>query len=907
MADSVYNSVSCLYDALDLGNSGQWLEDGTLILNRPPASTKLDKLKFRSFSANIKNNIANITAPTLNCSLCCNFEILNQTTTSPDKITDEELSSKPKLLNAANGLSSSYSLNVLNQTGFKSYNNLYGTNVIKLSEFSIPLNLSVEDSISNGLRRAKIEFMKIMGLLADESNDKDNFDYLSFQYGNYGYQLQQFTQPLNPLNSFAFVNTYNYSTSGQIQIIPKQLDNFVMYNYSTANKTFETAVTKKLNMYGVNYPNNPSYYMLMTTNEQTLADTFHFYHLPDTYGYYALSKPDTFVTTLDLTSDASYNKFIAKANYGLVLSSSSGQDEKGFLWVAMSSNDCLNRPSFYAASLQRMLYNPDEFKMYGFGYNPYPNFKLFDYSNYLTNYLNTIQSLGCPTTAFFVKFDAYIVYIPPNKNTYINVFYFMDVNSDTKTFYVYTFKGVQADCVSRDTYLLSNPTLVSRYSISFNDTTDLNIYGSDYNKWNNMIDTYFGGHGMLAVNFGSIRGLFAIDIIRGAQWCPFDNYLTTTQGQVTCNTFGDGYSGGQYVVLSKVIYNATSNNDIICKVWRAGSNPYDIYNPSAFYTIPASNIQKVLGNYNLTNSNPLQRPNYFTMLVADFSSQGSYDAKNSIMFSAEIDSNLNSYYYSDLDAPVSGIRYTLSNSMLNISTWNGTFVPYLPTINEYGNTDGYNWCKPNHISPDSTSSFQYTYYNANTDKGQTYAEFLNSIFNWDINANTITFPNIPVYQQGSENTIYGVLLFYITFNTSPDVISFDPNIKQGIRSFCASYYSTYKQVLRHQPSLYINTYNFDPYFVILDENYYNALNTYLALRSTDQTLKLICDSYPTLNNIVFYLNETSMIDFKESTTSPMEPNIKCRIVDAAGATVTPAIANQIYSNITICVDWQFYV
>ena len=72
------------------------------------------------------------------------------------------------------------------------------------------------------------------------------------------------------------------------------------------------------------------------------------------------------------------------------------------------------------------------------------------------------------------------------------------------------------------------------------------------------------------------------------------------------------------------------------------------------------------------------------------------------------------------------------------------------------------------------------------------------------------------------------------------------------------------------------------------------------------TLKLICDAYPTLNNIVFYLNETSMIDFKESTTSPTEPNIKCRIIDAAGDVLTPEAASTIYSNITICVDWQFY-
>ena len=52
-----YNSVSCLYDLLDLQQSGSWSSDGTIVLQRPPASSKLDKIKFRSFSANIKNSL----------------------------------------------------------------------------------------------------------------------------------------------------------------------------------------------------------------------------------------------------------------------------------------------------------------------------------------------------------------------------------------------------------------------------------------------------------------------------------------------------------------------------------------------------------------------------------------------------------------------------------------------------------------------------------------------------------------------------------------------------------------------------------------------------------------------------------------------------------------------------------
>lgn len=889
MADSVYNSVSCLYDALDLGNSGQWLEDGTLILNRPPASTKLDKLKFRSFSANIKNNIANITAPTLNCSLCCNFEILNQTTTSPDNITSDELSSEPKLLTSG-GVSTAYTLNVLNQTGMKVYNNLYGTNTIKLSEFSIPLNLSVEDSISNGLRRAKIEFMKTFGLLADEAQDTDNFDYMSFQYGNYKLPISPSYEELeaktNSVSGSCTISDVNYASI-------KCLDYINLFK-SDDNGSLIKVGENQLFIYGSNEYNGIIY--SLCNNNLT-----NYYSLPTEIGYINYSD-GSYVKKLDLiegsysASDV-YNKFVAASgNNGIILSTSIGKNnysQNGFWFVAMSSVDAVSKPNYMCASATRIQMNPEEFKMFNYAY--YYG-QMYDTTTNFTNTFNACVSRGLPMTANLVKVDNF--YYPGF--TTVTVMIFAKFDSTEITFYFYAFTTT-----ANFTSWVSNFSNCIYSTHTFTgDFYDVMTNG-DQNIWNYYIDNMFGAPGTLNINLPGNQGVFVFTPTQGYIWCPASMYFADIpQTQITYNITSYACDGTipntEYYTFAISVQYLDNNSNYQTRslywkwVFNDSASVSNISIPSSGTPINTTSYSTVFNSYEQNDLNPAFNQAYISPVIIN---SGIYY----YVYSPSAASS--TIYPSTISVEPSGIRYTLSNSMISVDSWNGTFKPYLPTINEPGGS-GYNWCNSTHISPENALSYQYVYYNANND----ISNYLNTIFNWDINANTITFPNIPIYQQnGDTSTRYGVLLFYITFNTSPDVISFDPNIKQGIRSSCASYYSTYKQVLNQQPSLYINTYNFDPYFVILDESYYNALNTYLALRSTDQTLKLICDSYPTLNNIVFYLNETSMIDFKESTTSPMEPNIKCRIVDAAGATVTPTIAQQIYSNITICVDWQFYV
>ena len=91
--NNTYNSVSCLYDLLNLGTAGTWDSEGNIVLQRPPASSKLDKIKFRSFSANVKNSLQGIQIPQINCRLNANLQFLDYDTTA--KIGNPEATDTP--------------------------------------------------------------------------------------------------------------------------------------------------------------------------------------------------------------------------------------------------------------------------------------------------------------------------------------------------------------------------------------------------------------------------------------------------------------------------------------------------------------------------------------------------------------------------------------------------------------------------------------------------------------------------------------------------------------------------------------------------------------------------------------------------------------------------------------------
>lgn len=895
MADNkVYTTTSVLYDALDLGTSGTWSNDGELTLTRPPISSKLKRIKFRSFSASLKNAIQNVLAPSLTCDLCANVEILNSTSTAPSAIgSKDELENMQKLLTNGN-VQNQYTLNILNQTGLKSYNNIY-ENVIKLATYNIPLNNSVEYSIGIGLQRARIELMKILGLIADESNDKDNFDYLSFQYGTYRLPFTTNSWASNSLNSVVGALWLSPTTLNHFGF--KAFSNLNFYNAQQSN-SIGMVGSKLINVYG-NSVNHYGTKILGLCSSTTSS----YYSLPTEVGYIDYDGYD-YVQEFLLSGSSRYEQFYASATNGMVISTSNGQPNginDQLLFVAMATTDVLNKPNYMCLPVVRWQMNQDEVKM--FSYSSYDGM-LYDRTTYFTDAMNACIARNVPLTANLVKVDNFAYY--PNYQI-VSAMIFAKFDSSEITFYIYAFTSTEAQSAgwvpNYNNCLYTTHTFTGDfYDVMTNDNQQV---------WNNYIDTLFGSAGILSINLPGNPGMFVFTPTQGFVWCSARDYFpsvtdTNALYNMTSYTCQAPFNGEQvWMNTFAITVNYKDANDYyqsqsLYWTWQNDPNTQttlaNITNPNTGTPIIESQYFNTFDSYVDNQDNPSRNPAY----VCPAYNNGY------LYFYAYIPSaNEGIIVASLVRDPPSNIRYTLTNSMLSVNCWNGTFLPYLPTINGTGGPN-YNWCKGSHITPETPQGYQYLYYNANTEQGGTYSEFIDSIFKWDQTNNTITFPNVPIYCTQDGTTTYGNILFYIAFSTSPEVITFTPNIKQGIRSSCAPYYSTYKQLINKEPSLYLQSYTFDKYFVILDDSYYTLIQTYLTLRQTDMTLKLVCNIYPTINNIVFYLNETSMIDFKETEASPNEPNIKCQILDATGAILTPSNASLIYSNITICVDWEYY-
>ena len=162
MTNMTTNTVPCLYDLLDISSSGEWRDDGKIILNRPSANTELRKIKFRSFSANIRSDIANLSSPTMKVQLGCNIEFLG--TSSVNVIDRLVLSDTP------------ITLVIQNQTGQLIFTG--GSSSFIIEEFDVPLLNSFDESFKNMLNQAKNELGKILGLISKSSS---LYPYLTFR------------------------------------------------------------------------------------------------------------------------------------------------------------------------------------------------------------------------------------------------------------------------------------------------------------------------------------------------------------------------------------------------------------------------------------------------------------------------------------------------------------------------------------------------------------------------------------------------------------------------------------------------------------------------------------------------------------------------------------------------------
>lgn len=904
---SLENNVSVLYDALDLGMAGSWDNDGLLTLQRPPASAKLKKIKFRSFSANIKNNIQNITSPNLNCDLCCNIEILNETTTAPEDITTDELSSLPKKLITTISDPQKNELWLLNQTGLKVFNNQY-SNVLKLASYNIPLNNTIEESIDKGLTRAKVELMKLLGLIIDKESDNDNYEYTNFYNGikplRWYKSTNSFTNSSQMIAVGEQTNIKNwkgfigFTATDQGSLLSLVTNNNYPYTIEiTGALSSLIPITCIYETYSIgrqvedcyfsvvesDAKQLPSYvYTLTTTTLSPTIEEYYQVYTPD-YGMWTLMKSygrtvSSYCFVDDTATGDSLKMRHCALVYGTTEPINNETDYRLLNNIRKDTNDSYKFLCWCRGQTSIDVYVEDDTEAF-------KKIIQYIYDNELTIEDHYLVGFGL---------------IINNGKTYnwLTMYYY-DEGFTTGTHYLKTYILTSDNVSEYGKILTGDITTVEYKEFTVSGNTDF-IKDLSLDEFIERFTPYQNNAYAKCFNIGDSleKSYFvAVDVV-GAKtnYLDINETIGNSEALITpviYNMFnGSSFATSASIKVATNVFNGTTYDN---EIWVGGTSSGS--HLSLIKSIGKDLAKQYLSKYESTG-NPLNNPMHLAFIGNQMFSWNVAAPGEKVAMYVGLS-------YNDIPKPTATTQFNLSNSLLCVFDWNeqGTLSPYLPAIGD--GSGAYNWTNTEHIQPNGIADGpQYIYYSA-----ETTDNFIENIFKWDQTTNTITFPNIPLVGRGDSSGskfVYGNLFFYITFSTSPEVISFDPNIKQGRLKDCSTYYSVYKQLINKTPSLYLQQYNFDDYFYINDRTYYDVLNTFLLLRNTDMTLKLICDSYPTLNNIVFYLNETSMIDFKEAESSPQEPNIKCRIVDAAGAILTPSAASKIYSNITICVDWEFY-
>ena len=961
-----YNSVSCLYDLLDLQQSGSWSSDGTIVLQRPPASSKLDKIKFRSFSANIKNSLQGLQVPTITGRLTANVQLIGKPNIAIDSglyddgIRDTTLEEQQPTLSIAN------QYGITNFTPNKS--NFVNSNFV-LEEFSAPITTSFADSINTIIEQGKYEFKKLLGII-DPNNYTDETEIANAK-----------------ASAFQTINYDGSSASGYINNNP----NFNQYGYYLGNvEQYVTyALYDDINNIQPSYNNYLSTY-LSDTGEVREASFNDLYEDP-TINFRAaqLNTTDMTVepTLLSNNSKTIFDNIIVNAGYdakrniydsfnGVVLDCGIYESFNNYVLLECDIATNVNRSQYF--SLNYIIQNVNKLKFISNGtMSDNGNFGSIDWSN--ANNLTTLL------TQFFNNFVQHFTGID-TEQTYIYSFKFYPIVRQD-TFHHISFNIF---CINptTNTYYTSYAIFdvnESGYTAYFDNVGEAG-YGS---VWN--IDDSKAAEDYYVITISNTESFFntlndqhySQGTIMGANWFydafNSDGYIYALHWKHTLNkncfyvvvpyTDSNGhYNEHNFRILFRHNYHLESDswlefventshywpaifirgfdyegnfiyicNDAVNERYKifAGKNDTAGINPDSagleediFYnvsnTVLKTEMQDIQNNGTLlssvdisatinTNPDRVRNQVFIETTIWNDDQQLSYLTNENEKFHCVW---AKGGYYAKCWArnPVTPsahqYNYVFCNSTVKLTFGTGNvYIPWTPNsiVESDESTGTYKWSQSElqHITNYINKPYIYGIGNENT--------FCDKIFSID-DKGYITCPVLALFNPSvSPQTPYCAnIVFSLDIFTDPEVLEFNLFGKQyplrinDVNTTENYYYNTSYQVYENRPSFNIARYSFDKNIFIQNKEYYDTLSSFLLLNNTDMTLKLICDAYPTLNNIVFYLNETSMIDFKESTTSPTEPNIKCRIIDAAGDVLTPEAASTIYSNITICVDWQFY-
>lgn len=792
MSSNSSQSVSCVYELLNNdNNSATWSDDGTIILNRPLASTKLDKIKFRSFSANIRSDIQNVTIPTIKTQLCARY--------IPYVFNDSE----PYIYEMSGDIHGIYLANKsgfhLFTDGYPGYDNQTNTPYV-IDDCEIAINEDINQAISDGCKYCSKQLEALLGVYSN------NTDYIK----DNSYYVDKSTPIASELaaiwNEIQYKNNINNNKPDVIIGFDYLDAQYRIYDYDNPYNDYKT-----INKY--------DYFMLLNSDAVISVDDNGTSYDMDNHLFYTLKG-----FRLANNTYVDLSKYIQNYNYNYLIKVvvNKNTDDWYSLGVLFNRSYAIDGTHDFRQSFK--MSNPTNLC---FMVGCANNIGL----RYVVNYIKNIMSSKDFTTL----------------SDYIN-------NNDVYLVYSRIFS------LNKSTDPMQLQEVI--YDMIFSTTTGL-ILGLKIYYVRYYDETYKIDYNMIQYDTTGDQSDFALDIDKEFTWI---------------------FLAANNPVNNNYVYIPQKQNDKYIFVL---GNEYAIGGAYKLYAVKLNNTQAISTNDKI-QINPIHYIDEYSFSIAN-----------------GVDNKVTKYttnqYFNDFT--IDDNAYIINNN------YNSEYTkPW------FYNNDLSIWCNVELVTS-GTAIYKYylkaqskiyyrapstTYYPVTDQDKNSYRpifdfDTISTLIKYNSDNNTLSTIRIPMGTY-SENTFVGELEFYPRFYTEPSALTIDTENTYTTNDYsdASIIYAKYHE------------YNINNILYIINEDYYQKFLLLVTLNNSDLTLKLICDNYPTLNNIVFYLNETSMVDFKESLTSPMEPNIKCRIVDANGTLITPTAAKKLYSNITICMDWEFY-
>ena len=943
------STIPCVYDLLNLESTGTWYDDGRIILNKPSIITKLDRIKFRSFSANIRSDIENLTSPSITGKLCGNFTFYNKPgntfdppkTVTSDVVDGTEIGIVPTI--------SDMSVQIYNQSGYQQYqaaNGIYQNGVnneVTFSEFNVPLVTSFDDSINDMLNYAKYNFVKLMGLFDDSAKNENLYNTSTFVYGEVN------TKPYVPeLGSYKWINSaHNLSSNFNVEALK-------LYGLTYD----EGVLDPPLEFGGYQYNQgimNPKVDVSAWGMYAPIGFIRTFVPVRQVLNYFVLglapsalteeSKPKVSSPYIDLTT---LPRLVNPFNKSKTLNVAVGA-------LGTSQNMCLTGSIYQNGNNYIMsLYSFDE----GAG-GDIANLKErlsfnYIYRNYASNMGAMFHSVishngvskvltfdNLPTNNLTSDFDSEIASMQDD-GYYLLTYNVIDYTeslegNDWRVYILLVFtNGIYLKIlrfeIDAATWGGSGPSfdtnvtfpkakeihrirLPKKFAYIDNDWNESNYleFLNDLNNVNTpnslimILPKYTdGSNDALQIHYyddeeGVIKFEFYLleESAQGGNIWYSNNTLYTSRyvneanaepkAEIsmcrTINVILD--DSGEHMNIG-VAGSIVLENYVYLSWW---PNRYERYGRDITSYVEKYNLKFPLVNAissfefdkTIITENTKQPTNETDSLVWLIDATGAQAYIKNQSFE-----NIYSFAQS---------AFTVS---FNLKETEGTggpvqLYPAIPDISEPTgiSATSYSWVNDKHITQTLANPYFYA--------AESSFSFLDNAFKVDNDGN-ITFPCIPVVS--SNGKYNGLFTFFVKFETTPAIITFDPNVRQSERF--ANRYNYCKQFLNKTPSLYNDKYPFNDYIYYNNRELFDKIGVYLNLQNTDLTLKLVVSGYPSINSILFYLNEESLVDFKEMSTSPFVNTIECTLVDSNGETLTPSLAANIYRNITISADWTFF-